>query len=61
MEIGRAYKVVYKDGEYTKILNAILKGSDDTFLFFENTRDGKTYINKTHIIKLQEVSANDVE
>lgn len=56
MEIGKNYKIVYKDNNYTSVITAKLVAIDDLFLHFSNSRDGEIIINKYHITKLQEVS-----
>lgn len=54
MELGKQYKVVYKDNEYSKILHATLTEQDEFLLKFENERDGLVVIGKASIIRIDE-------
>jgi hypothetical protein len=55
MELHKQYKVVYKDGDYSKILHATLIAQDIHLLTFENERDGMCVIGKSTIVSIKPV------
>lgn len=55
LEIGKKYKVVYRDDEYSKILTATLIHIEEHLLSFENSRDGLVIIGKSSIVQMREV------
>ena len=55
MEIGKKYKIVYLDNNYTKIASGRVLSVDDFFIHLEEIREGNVWIGKRSIIKILEI------
>lgn len=51
---NRNSKLVYQDGNYTKVLYGKIISEDEIFINFETKDGGKVRINKKHIISIKE-------
>ena len=55
LEVGKKYKIVYKDNDYTKINSGIVLAEDDYLIHLEEIKEGKKIIGKHSIILINEV------
>ena len=55
MEIGKKYRIVFKDGNYTKIMNGTILSEDEHFIRFEDRIIGELHIGKNTIITIKKL------
>jgi len=55
LEIGKTYKISYKDGNYTLIAKGKLLEEQEHMIQIEDYKDGKIYIGKPSIHRIREV------
>lgn len=58
MKIGTKYKVAYNEGTHILYASGELMFEDSTFICINDFRDGKVFIGKSYISRMQEVSEN---
>lgn len=58
MEIGKGYKIVYKDQNYTKFASGKLI-KEDSFILVLDDKDGKIGIGKMAIVSIRELEEKD--
>jgi hypothetical protein len=59
MELGRKYKVVYKDKDYTKFASGILLANEEHLIEINDYKDGKLWIGKSSITIIKEIGVGD--
>ena len=55
MEIGKLFKIVYMDRNYTKVIQGKILNVDTHLICIADRKEGKLWIGKNCIVKLQEV------
>jgi hypothetical protein len=55
LEVGKNYKIIYKDRDYTKIASGELLSEDGQLLQIKDKIEGKIWIGKLAIIKIKEL------
>lgn len=59
MEIGENYKIVYKDGNYSKIASGTISSVDLHMIWINDKIEGEIGIGKHSIVKIGKIGIRD--